>query len=151
MVDYKENLDVLLIDLYESRIGVLKSTLKSADINKKKKKAWEEITTTINANDGRCSRTVDQIKARYKNMYNRAKSKLSRMKSHSSKTGGGEHCPIQLQTHEKKILELFGDTPSFNGIPGGRESTIEGEPSATFPPEGTSLHVFNIYFVFIPQ
>lgn len=131
-------IDLFLIEKYEEKIGILKSKEKTADINKKKKKAWEEITTGVNALDGKCSRTVEQVKTRYKNMYNRAKQKLSRIRSHNSTTGGGSTSSIKLTSTEQKIAELFGDSPTFQGIPGSRESSVQGSLTAIF--QGKFVH-----------
>lgn len=117
-------LDRFLIEKYEEKVGILKNKEKSADINRRKREAWQEITTAVNALDGKGSRSVEQIKARYKNMYNRAKSKLSKMRRHASGTGGGSASTITLTATEQKIADLFGDSPTFKGILDARESSI---------------------------
>lgn len=121
-----EDLDSILIKAFEERIGVLKAVCKSAEVNKKKVLAWQEITDIVNANDGKTSRTIDQVKTRYKNIYNSTKKKLGNLKKSASKTGGGS-AGAKLSTAENKVLELFSETPTFTGIAGSRESAIRGD------------------------
>lgn len=127
-----KDIDSFLIEKYEEKIGILKNKEKTADINKKKKNAWEEITNSVNALDGKSCRTVSQVKTRYKNMYNRAKQKLSRIRSHSTTTGGGSPFAVKLTPTEQKIADLFGESPTFKGIPGSRESSVQGSSTSVF-------------------
>ena len=50
-----------------------------------------------------------------------AKKDYSREKQGRKKTGGGQQ-PASPSNQSTRMMNLFGDEPSFSGIPGGIES-----------------------------
>ena len=104
----------------EQNIEIIKSKFTSTLTNKNKTKVWEDITAKVNSL-GVCLRSVSEVKEKWRGMVGAAKKEFSKFRPSQRKTGGGEK-PASPKTSSKKIIEIFGDDPSFSGIQGGLES-----------------------------
>ena len=71
-------------------------------------------------------RTVEDCKTKWKNEKAKAKKGFQEMKRYENGTGGGPPLPPMTPSDET-IIEVYGQTPSFAGIPGGfATSPIDG-------------------------
>ena len=96
----------LICDAAEQNLSVIKNKFSSALTNKNKTKVWEDITARVNSL-GVCLRSVAEVKVKYA--------------ASQRETGGGKK-PASPVSATKKIIDLFGEDPSFSGIAGGVES-----------------------------
>ena len=71
---------------------------------------------------------VSEVKDKWRAMVMSGKKDFSREKRERRKTGGGKE-PAPATQRSEKIIQMFGDEPSFSGIPGGIES---GTPYGNF-------------------
>ena len=110
----------LLCELAEENLEVIRSKFSSTLSNANKKKVWEEITDKVNSL-GVCLRSVQEVKDKLRGMVGNAKKEHSQFSTAQRKTGGGPK-PSSPKGATQKIIELFGDDPSFSGIIGGIES-----------------------------
>ncbi len=97
-----------------------------AEVNKKQKVKWEEITRTLNArNPTMPPRTVEQVQRRLKAM------KISARKHPTAKrtnpTGGGPPAPPPENEFEKVMVDVVRDDPSTDGLACGFESGVSDE------------------------
>lgn len=106
----------LLTDLVEKNIETINSKFSNTLTNDKKKKVWENITEQVNAM-GIASRTVKEVKTKWFNMHQAAKKEYCDNKLYRRQTGGGP-CPKPMSQATEKIVDLFKDTPSFDGLSG---------------------------------
>lgn len=110
----------VILEEAEQNIDIIKSKFTSTLTNKNKTKVWEDITAKVNSL-GVCLRSVCEVKEKWRGMVGSAKKEFSKFGASQRKTGGGEK-PASPKSSSKKIIELFGDDPSFSGIQGGLES-----------------------------
>ncbi|XP_068762578.1 nuclear apoptosis-inducing factor 1-like isoform X1 [Montipora capricornis] len=110
----------------EQNIEIIKSKFTSTLTNKNKTKVWEDITAKVNSL-GVCSRSVFEVKEKWRGMVGAAKKEFVKFGASQRKTGGGEK-PASPKSSSKKIIELFGEDPSFSGIQGGLESAVPAVP-----------------------
>ena len=112
----------LLLTVAEENINIITSKFTNAITNKSKNKnkVWEEITDQVNSL-GVCKRSVTEIKEKWRGMVSSAKKVHSKIATDRQKTGGGSK-PVSPKGETKKIIDLFGEDPSFSGITGGIES-----------------------------
>lgn len=106
----------LLADLVEKNIVTINSKFTNTITNEKKKKVWENITSQINAL-GIANRSIKEIKTKWTNMHQTAKKEFSSNKLSQRKTGGGP-CAKPLSVVSEKIVDLYKDSPTFNGLSG---------------------------------
>lgn len=115
-----ENFDTseiqLLADLVEKNIDTINSKFKNTITNEKKKKVWENITSQINAL-GISNRSIKEIKTKWTNMHQTSKKEFSSNKLSQRKTEGGP-CAKPLSVVSEKIVDLYKDSPTFNGLSG---------------------------------
>lgn len=118
----------LLLEEAEKNIVVIRNKFSSVITNKKKTEVWEDITRKVNAL-GVCQRSTQEIKDKWRGMVGNAKKEHCQIKKSIKQTGGG-HGPASPNAASKKIIDIFGEDPSFSGISGGLESqavlTING-------------------------
>ena len=107
-----------MVERYSFHFGETQNVL---DIN------WRNIVSKVNAH-GVTVRTVSEVKDKWRAMVMGAKKDFSREKRERRKTGGGKE-PAAATQRSEKIIQMFGDEPSFSGIPGGIES---GTPYGNF-------------------
>ena len=106
----------LLIEEYENRRDTFEGKFSNTLTNIKKKEAWQEVTSKVNAL-GVDLRTVEDIKVKWKNLCSGAKGTFHTYKKSTFKTGGGPP-PKPPTAAEEKIINLFEGRPSFEGIDG---------------------------------
>ena len=104
----------------EENINIIKSKFTNAITNKNKSKMWEEITDQVNSL-GVCKRSVTEIKEKWRGMVSSAKKVHSKIATDRQKTGRGSKA-VSPKGETKKIIDFFGEDPSFSGITGGIES-----------------------------
>ena len=109
----------------EQNIEIIKSKFTSTLTSKNKTKVWEDITAKVNSL-GVCLRSVREVKEKWRGMVGAAKKEFSKFGASQRKAGGGEK-PASPKSSSKKIIELFGNDPSFCGIQGGLESQVRFE------------------------
>ena len=80
----------------------------------------EDITAKVNSL-GVCLRSVCEVKEKWRGMVAAAKKEFSKFGASRRKTSEGEK-PASPKSSSKKIIEFFGDDPSFSEIQGGLES-----------------------------
>ena len=79
-----------LIENFEVKKDVLLSKFNSSNTNARKKKIWSDITTAVNARATNVSRTVEEIRKKWKDLLATAKKDAS-VEKHPP-TGGGPIC-----------------------------------------------------------
>lgn len=114
----------LLTDLVEKNIDIINSKFTNTITNEKKKKIWENITSQVNSL-GIANRSIKEIKTKWTNMHQTAKKEFSTNKLSQRKTGGGP-CAKPLSVVSEKIVDLYKDSPTFNGL-SGFETQSTGE------------------------
>ena len=107
----------LICEAAEQNLAVIKTKFSTTLTNKNKTKVWEDITTRVNSL-GVCLRSVAEVKDKWRGMVSAAKREHTQCASSQRKTGGGEK-PASPKSSTKKIIDLFGDDPTFSGIDGG--------------------------------
>lgn len=110
----------LILDEAEKQIDLIRNKFSSNITNQKKNKAWDEITGKVNSL-GVCVRTSTEVKDKWRAMVSSAKKMHNNLGKERRMTGGGPKPPSPTST-TKKIIDLFGDNPSFSGISGGLQS-----------------------------
>ena len=104
----------------EENINIIKSKFTNAITNKNKSKVWEQVTDQVNSL-GVCKRSVTEIKQKWRGMVSSAKKVHSKIAIDRQKTGGGSK-PVSPKGQTEKIIDLFGEDPSFSRITGGIQS-----------------------------
>lgn len=130
-------MDVRIVELYNENRTILENKGRAAQIDKKKKLTWETMTTQINSEFGT---SFDKKKLEEKWRYLKRTSKAANA-SHIRQTHGtgGGPPPTPLTEVNEKVVEVLGETASFQGIPGAIESSagltvISSEPTSSLPP-----------------
>ena len=107
----------VITDSVRKILDIIQSKLTNNVTNKKKKnQILEEITKDVNA-VGKASRTVQEVKDKWKNLHSTAKKEFSTFKKESKKTGDGPP-PKQPSQSSEQIIEIFEDIPAFSGLRG---------------------------------
>lgn len=109
--------ELRLIELVRENSEKLFGTGLFANGSSIRKKAWDDITLTINAENATLKRTTEQIKKKWYNTKSSAKAHNAEIKKSRSMTGGGPQ-PETLTSAEEAVVDFLGDTPSFSGIQG---------------------------------
>ena len=104
----------------EENIHIIKSKFSNNVTNKNKIQIWEDIAERVNT-IGVCKRSVMEIKEKWRGMVTNAKKEHNKIANDRKKTGGGRK-PNSPKGETLKIIDLFGEDPSFSGISGGIES-----------------------------
>ena len=110
----------LILKLAEENLETIREKFSSTISNKRKHAVWENISLKVNAL-GVAKRSATDVKEKWRAMRNEARKEMSRDKNSLEKTGGGKPSGTPKATSQR-IIELFGDEPSFSGIHGGIES-----------------------------
>ena len=116
-----------ILEIAEENIDIIREKFSSVLTNKKKAEVWRNIVSKVNAH-GVTVGTVSGVKDKWRAMVMGTKKDFSREKRERRKTGGGKE-PAAATQRSEKIIQMFGDEPSFSGIPGGIES---GTPYGNF-------------------
>ncbi|XP_078364030.1 uncharacterized protein LOC144648297 [Oculina patagonica] len=80
---------MLLLEVAEQHLDVIKSKFSSTITNKNKTKVWEEITERVNSL-GVCKRTTLEVKEKWRGMVSNAKKEHNKCAAANRKTGGGK-------------------------------------------------------------
>ena len=96
------------------------SEFSSTISNKRKHAVWENISLKVNALRV-AKRSATDVKEKWRAMRNEARKEMSRDKNSLGKTRGGRP-PAPPKATSQRIIELFGNEPSFSGIHSGIES-----------------------------
>ena len=110
----------IILEAAEENIHIIKSKFSNNVTNKNKIQIWEDIAERVNA-IGVCKRLVMQIKEKWQGMVINAKKEHNQIASDRKKTGCGRK-PDYAKGETLKIINIFGEAPSFSGIPGEIES-----------------------------
>ncbi|XP_020911113.2 t-SNARE domain-containing protein 1-like [Exaiptasia diaphana] len=111
----------IILEEAEKHLDIIKSKFSTVITNKKKKETWKDITSKVNAL-GVSERTPEEIKDKWRAMVSTAKKKHNKVAKTRKETGGGKK-PASPTPTTIKIIDLFGEDPSFSGISGGLESS----------------------------
>ena len=110
----------VILEEAEKHLNIIKSKFSNVITNRKKNEVWESIRQKVNAL-GVCVRTVQEVKDKWRGMVSSAKKEHSKIGKEKKMTGGGRK-PGSPNPSTQKIIDLFGEDPSFSGISGGLES-----------------------------
>ena len=109
-----------LIDLFSKKKDMLLTKFNSANTNQQKKKAWAEITESVNSRAVGVKRTVEEVKNKWKDLLAKARKDASAQKQ--PPTGGGPQ--PQVSPYSDIIPEICGrDSASMVGITNAIESS----------------------------
>ena len=109
----------IILEAAEENIHIIKSKFSNNVTNKNKIQIWQDIAERVNA-IGVCKRSVMEInKEEWRGMV--SKKEHNKIASDRKKTVGGRK-PDSPKGETLKIINIFGEDPSFSGIPGGIES-----------------------------
>ncbi|KAK3725269.1 hypothetical protein QZH41_001284 [Actinostola sp. cb2023] len=109
----------LILEQAEKDLDVIKSKFSSVITNKRKNRVWEEIAKVNSL--GVCIRSVSEVKDKWRAMVSNTRKEHAKVNKDQRKTGGGEKTTSPKIT-TRKIIDLFGEDPSFSGIRGGFDS-----------------------------
>lgn len=93
------------------------STIKNGNDCSRKWQRPFELATTVYEREIR----VGEVKDKWRAMVAQAKKDHSLISRSRKQTGGGK-APDSPDVKSKKLIEIFGDDPSFSGIAGGIET-----------------------------
>lgn len=110
-----------LVDLCLENAEILDASLRDVDTNRKKKAAWKAIHAYVNSINPNANRSLDEVKMKWKNLKKKAKHSFDALKRSTKPTGGGPS-EEPLDSTMNAILDVYGTSPSFAGIPGGLEA-----------------------------
>lgn len=79
----------VLIELVDSRKGIIESKQNDGKMISKKNKEWENIGKEFNSRHGVHKRSLTQLKSLWKNLKARTKSAVAKERREKKKTGGG--------------------------------------------------------------
>ena len=105
----------MLTEKVEENLGLIRSKF-SNNVTNAKNAAWLEITEAVNA-VGVAYRTVQEVRDKWKNLTSTAKKDFSDFGKEQRKTGGAP-APKKPSNATAKIIEIFKETPSFDGLSG---------------------------------
>jgi hypothetical protein len=114
----------VVTDFVERNHEVMTCKFNSAVDNNAKNELWAELTAQVNAL-GVHLRTTFEVKQKWKNLHVQAKEAYTQQSTERGKTGGGP-APKEVDQRLVPIIALYEDCPSFNGITGGLETSIDG-------------------------
>ena len=107
----------IITENVKNNLAIVQSKLTNNVTNKNKNEFWEDITRAVNA-VGLSSRTVTEVKDKWKNLHSTAKKEFSSFRRESRMTGGGP-TPKPPSVANEKIIEIFEETPAFRGFEAG--------------------------------
>jgi hypothetical protein len=96
----------VLIELVDSRKGIIESKQNDGEMISKKNKEWENIGKEFNSRHGVHNRSLTQLKSLFKNLKARTKSTVAKDIGEKKKTGGG---PVEndLDKFSNAITEML--------------------------------------------
>ena len=114
--NFSVNEIAIITENVEKNLAIIQSKLTNNVTNKNKKEVWEDITRAVNA-VGLSSRTVTEVKDKWKNLHSTAKKEFSSFRRERRMTGGGP-APKPSSVASEKIIEICEETPAFHGLHG---------------------------------
>ena len=105
-----------LIEYASKHRTLIESKLTNSVTVQKKRKCWSDIQEKINSL-GHAQRSVTDLKTKWSNIVQKAKKEKVELDNYRKGTGGGAP-PAPLSQSTEKVLELFSDSPAFNGLVG---------------------------------
>lgn len=119
--NFSVNEITVVTESVRQNIEIIQSKLTNSITNKRKTKAWEEITRDVNT-VGQEIHTIQEVKDKWKNLHSISKNEFSSFKRDSKKTGGG----LPPSQSSEQIIEIFENTPAFSGLRGYETYNYEG-------------------------
>ena len=116
----------ILTEEVEANISTLRSKFTDSVTNSRKNKIWCEITAAVNS-VGVASRTVQEVRDKWKNLTSTAKREFCDYGKEARRTGGGPP-PKPPSSATAKVIDILKDTASFTGLSG-----FESNPSEILP------------------
>ncbi|KAL3077635.1 hypothetical protein niasHS_013067 [Heterodera schachtii] len=115
-----------LLELIQTNKNRLFPGTRHADAARIQKEAWLEVTAVLNTEfPGEVPAggfKVQQVQTRWKNLRQAGKEDAQKAKKHALGTGGGPEAP-KIPENSVKVIEMFGSSASFSGVPGGAETS----------------------------
>nr|CAD2150513.1 unnamed protein product [Meloidogyne enterolobii] len=115
-----------LLELIQANKENLFPGSRNADASKIQKEAWADVTSILNnefVNDVPVGGLkIIQVQTRWKNLRQNGKEEAQKNKKHKMATGGGPSSSISGTA--QKVIEMFGTSAAFSGVPRGFESGI---------------------------
>ncbi|KAL3123223.1 hypothetical protein niasHT_008680 [Heterodera trifolii] len=101
-----------------------------ADAGRMQKEAWSAVTQILNSEFSlyvpAVGLKVQQVQTRWKNIRQTGKEDAQKDKKHRLGTGDGME--FSIPNSSKQVIQMFGTSASFSGVPGGAEtSTTRGD------------------------
>jgi hypothetical protein len=110
---------VVLCELVEKNITIIRSKQTNSITNAEKAKVWKVITDSVNKRAGGQTRSVEQIKERWRRACFTANLEAVVNRKSLNQTGGGSALPAPSKVTQI-IMELHTEAPSFVGIDNGQ-------------------------------
>ncbi|KAL2099556.1 hypothetical protein ACEWY4_003950 [Coilia grayii] len=126
-------LSALVTEVFDRR-SVLFSRFKTSVTNADKKTAWAEVTGRVNAVGQGYTRTVEEVRIKWRDFSSATKRKAAARRREREQTGGGSTSLAPLTPEEERVLAVLGPE-AVGGIPGGID--VYTFPSAV-PPLGSA-------------
>ena len=129
-----------LIEAIQAAGDVLRSTGKSADINNKKTRLWNDVMNKINSILGN-NRDVKEVNKKWNNLKGSAKARVDCRRREARRTGEVEDENILILNSDKemstsvteRVSQFFSRTPTFTGISGSLD--LFQPPTTLLPPQ----------------
>ena len=86
--NFSVNEIAIITENVQKNLAIIQSKLTNNVTNKNKNEVWEDITRAVNA-VGLSSRTVTEVKDKWKNLHSTAKKEFSSFRRERRMTGGG--------------------------------------------------------------
>ncbi|XP_064648323.1 uncharacterized protein LOC135500658 [Lineus longissimus] len=115
---------ILLVELVEVQLEMLRAKFSNEVSKSLKMNVWDGIAMKVSALG--TTRTATQVREKWNSLVSKAKEVHGQRRQHMGKTGGGA-CMAPLNAITEKIIDIFKDDASFNGVVDGFETTI-GQP-----------------------
>lgn len=112
----EKEVDALIAKVHQNS-EVLFSRFSDTITNKKKKMAWGEVQTSVNATSV-VPRSVDEVRKKWDDVKRLTKKRAAGVRKDQTLTGGGERSILPLTNTEEIVVSLIGEERIY-GIPDG--------------------------------
>ncbi|KAL2079803.1 hypothetical protein ACEWY4_025547 [Coilia grayii] len=119
----------LVTEVFDHR-SILFSRFKTSVTNADKKTAWAEVTGRVNAVGQGYTRTVEEVRIKWRDFSSATKKKAAALRREREQTGGGSTSLAPLTPEEERVLAVLGPE-AVEGIPGGIDTRTPGPPPST--------------------
>ncbi|XP_064621659.1 uncharacterized protein LOC135484274 [Lineus longissimus] len=113
--NYSAQENLFLAKCYEEFKDIIDTPHRDANINAKKKKAWDNICSQHKTRFPHIERSKDDLKLKLSKLKMESREKLLEKKNSRNKTGGGKPT-TEPNPAQQKILDLCEETPGFKGL-----------------------------------